>query len=117
MFIEAGHVAHVQGPLTFGTGTLDADWLPKVGARGWVLITKDKNIRKRPIELRALRGAGVRAFVLTAGNLTGEDQARILREALPRMLRILRKSDPPFIARVTAESSVELIDIARYLGE
>ena len=60
--------AHVQGPDTFGTGTLDVDWLPEVGARGWILITKDKNIRKRETELRALKQAGVRAFVLTASN-------------------------------------------------
>src|SRR5436309_3699266 len=61
---EAGHIAHVQGPETFGTGTQDVDWLPQVGERGWILLTKDKNIRKREIELRALKQAGVRAFVL-----------------------------------------------------
>ena len=53
-----GHVAHVQRD-TFGTGTQDVEWLPDVGARGWVLITKDKQIRRREIQLRALRQAGV----------------------------------------------------------
>ena len=51
MLREAGHIAHVQGPDTFGTGTSDAEWLPQVGERKWVLITKDKKIRKRGIEL------------------------------------------------------------------
>ncbi len=59
MLRAAGHTAHVQGSATFGTGTPDVDWLPRVGARGWILITKDKNIRKREVELRALKQAGV----------------------------------------------------------
>jgi hypothetical protein len=42
MLRQAGHLAHVQGPDTFGTGTKDVDWLPEVGARGWVLITKTR---------------------------------------------------------------------------
>jgi hypothetical protein len=114
---DAGHVAHVQGADTFGTGTPDVEWLPKVGERGWVLITKDKNIRKREIELRALRESGVRAFVITAGGLKGEEQARVVQEALPAMLRLLRRKKSSFVARITAVASVEEIDIDKYIGE
>jgi hypothetical protein len=117
MLRQAGHVAHAQGPDTFGSGTKDVDWLPIVGARGWVLITKDKNIRKREIELRALRAAGVRAFVLTASGLKGDEQARVLKEALPAMLRLLSRRSASFIARVTAESSVEIIEFKKYIRE
>ena len=74
MLRDEGHVAHVQHN-TFGSGTKDVDWLPEVGSRRWILITKDKQIRKREIELRALRQAGVRAFVLTSAGLTGESAA------------------------------------------
>ena len=115
MLAQAGFTAHVQGPATFGTGTPDADWLPIVGARRWVLITKDKNIRRREIELRALHQAQVRAFVLTAHGLTGEEQARVLREALPAMLRLLRRRAAYFIARITAESNVEVIEFSKYI--
>jgi len=115
MLRDAGHVAFVQGPETFGTGTHDTEWLPKVGARGWILITKDKNIRKREIELRALRQAGVKAFVLVASNVNREDQARILREALPAMVRLIRRRSARFVARVTSESSVEVIEIEKYI--
>ena len=117
MLRRTGHVAHVQGPATFGTGTPDIVWLPQVGARGWVLITKDKSIRKREIELRALRESGVRAFRLTAGGLKGEEQARVFEEALPAMLRLLRRYATGFVARVTAQSSVEIIEAARYIGK
>jgi hypothetical protein len=117
MLREEGHIAHVQGTDTFGTGTLDVDWLPQVGAHGWILITKDKNIRKREPELRALKESGVRAFVLTASGLNGEDQARVLKEALPAMLRLLRRKAANFVARVTAESSVEIIELNKYLDD
>jgi predicted nuclease of predicted toxin-antitoxin system len=88
-----------------------------VGARGWILITKDKNIRKRELELRALKQSRVRAFVLTAGGLKGEDQARIIKEALPAMLRLLRRRAASFVARITAESSVEIIELNKYIED
>ena len=51
-------------PVT-STAVPDDEWLPIVGAAGWAVITRDKMIRRRPGEVRALVGAGVRAFVLT----------------------------------------------------
>ena len=112
MLREAGHKVQVQGPDTFGTGRPDADWLPLVGERKWVLVTKDKNIRKRRIEQQALKQAGVRAFVLTGHTLTGEEQVQVLKEALPAMIRLLWKQrrSAYFIARVTAKSNVQLIE-------
>jgi predicted nuclease of predicted toxin-antitoxin system len=109
-----GHTVYLERQ-EFGEGAQDVDWLPPVGSRGWILITKDKNIRKRPLEMKALLGGNVRAFVLTAGNLRGEQQAEIFAKALPKMLRILAKTPAPFVAHVTATAQVEVIDIARYL--
>jgi hypothetical protein len=117
MLQDAGQVAHIPGPTTFNTGTQDVDWLPHVGARRWILITKDKNIRKREIELRALNQARVRTFVLTAAGLKGEEQAQILKDALPAMLRLLRRRSANFLARITAESSVEIIQFNKYVRE
>jgi predicted nuclease of predicted toxin-antitoxin system len=117
MLRHAGHIAHVQGPQTFGTGTHDVDWLPKVGKRGWILITKDKNIRKREIELRALKQARVRAFVLTATHLRGEEQARVLNEALPAMVRLLRRKAASFLANISADSNVQILEIDKYITD
>lgn len=117
MLRAAGYVAHVQGSQTFGTGTRDVDWLPHVGARGWILITKDKQIRKRELELRALRESGVRTFVLVASNISGPEQARVLSEALPSMLRLLRRRSSHFVARITSESSLEIIERYKYAVE
>lgn len=34
---------------------LDEDWIPQVSAWGWVILTKDKNIRRRAGEREAVR--------------------------------------------------------------
>jgi hypothetical protein len=62
----------------FAENAPDAEWLPEIGKRGWVLITKDKAISRRPIELNAIIAANVRAFVLTKGQQTGPDAAAML---------------------------------------
>ncbi len=95
---------------TFGTGTKDVDWLPNVGAVGWVLITKDKNIRRRPLELQALTQSGVRAFVMTGDGMTGEQQAEVISKALGAMIRLLARQAAPFIARISRDGNVALID-------
>jgi hypothetical protein len=35
----------------------DAEWIPEVGGRGWVLITKDQEIRRNPLERGAYEAA------------------------------------------------------------
>lgn len=94
---------------TFGTGVKDVDWLPMVGAKGWVLITKDKQIRRRTLERDALTRSGVRAFVLTGDGMTGEQQAAVITKALKQMRKMLDRQPPPFIAGITREGNVSLL--------
>lgn len=51
----------------FPSGTPDEIWLPEIGKRAWVVLSKDKWIRRRKIEKEALKNAHVTAFVLTSG--------------------------------------------------
>ncbi|MGH9713561.1 MAG: hypothetical protein ACRD5M_09715 [Candidatus Acidiferrales bacterium] len=87
----------------------DADWLPVVGARGWVVVTNDRRIRYRPLELAALKASKVRAFVFTRGNLTAEEMATIFLRAMPKIYRILRKKKGPFIASISRDSELRVI--------
>jgi hypothetical protein len=45
--------------------TLDPVWLPIICKRRLVVISRDKHIRRRPVEKAAWRQNGVRGFVLT----------------------------------------------------
>jgi predicted nuclease of predicted toxin-antitoxin system len=95
----------------FVTGTKDVDWLAALQGRDWVVVTKDKNIRRRPLEAQALVAAKLRVFVITATDLTGEENGDVLVRAIPRIRRFCKKHKPPFIAGVTRMSQVTLLDI------
>src|SRR5215211_7769760 len=43
----------------------DAEWLREAGAQGWIVISRDKKIRSRPGERRALVENGVGCFSIT----------------------------------------------------
>jgi hypothetical protein len=47
-------------------GALDLEWMPVVGRRGLIVLTRDRRIRTRPIELDAYREAGIRSVWIGA---------------------------------------------------
>jgi hypothetical protein len=85
----------------FAPDAKDLEWLPAVGARGWVVLTKDDRIRYREHEREALLASGVRAFVLTNRSLSGDEMAAIFVDSLPKMRRITQRQRGAFIAAVT----------------
>ena len=89
----------------------DVDWLAALHGREWVVLTKDKNIRRRPLEAQALVAANLRVFVVTATDLTGDETGAVLVRALPRIRRFCRNHKPPFIAGITQMSQVTLLRI------
>ncbi len=84
------------------------DWLEKVGKKGFVVLTKDKQIRRRVFERNALIAANIKAFVLTCGNLRGTEMAEIFVSNLTRIENFARETPAPFIARITRSSVIEL---------
>lgn len=72
----------------------DAVWLERAGQEGWVVLTKDDAIRRRPVELEALAAHDVRAFCLTSANLTGEQQCQRIVGNVNRMVQRARKPGP-----------------------
>jgi hypothetical protein len=93
----------------FAPDTPDPALLEAIGAKGWVFLSKDGNIRRRPLETMALMRAGVKAFILTSGNLRAAEQAAAFLAALPRMRAFCSERRGPFIARVTRTGDVEII--------
>ena len=81
-------------------GVPDVEWLPPIGARRWVLLTKDREIRRRPIEVQAILNARVRAFVLVATALRREEQATLILGAMKKIHRICKRPGP-FIYNIT----------------
>ncbi|MEM6435889.1 MAG: Mut7-C RNAse domain-containing protein [Cyanobacteria bacterium P01_D01_bin.115] len=78
----------------------DESWLPEVGERGWVVLTKDKNIAKRTSERLAVASANIRMFVLAVQNLPGQDMIEVFLKAFMKMQTFARENPSPFIAKV-----------------
>jgi hypothetical protein len=83
-------------------------WLPFIGEKGWILITKDKRIRFNDLEREAVVAYGVREFYFTSGNHSGADMATMLIAALPEIVRLCEDQAPPFIASITKAGKVYL---------
>jgi predicted nuclease of predicted toxin-antitoxin system len=92
----------------FAPDAPDVDWLPIVGERGWVVLTKDANIDRRPLERMAVARSGVGLFILTSPNLSGNDMIEILIKAIVPMQNLVRKHSAPFIAKIYRDSSIEI---------
>jgi hypothetical protein len=93
----------------FAQGTPDAEWLPSVGAQGWIVFTRDLRLRYRPAEKEALIAAGVRAFGFTSGNMGGGEVAEAIVRALPKIRSLLAAHKNAFVARITSTSDVAII--------
>jgi hypothetical protein len=86
----------------------DEDWLPVIARRGWVILSKD---HFNYLERLAIKNANGRAFHLVRRDLTGEEMAAIICKALPKMLRILDLTSPPFMAKIYRDSSIDFIKL------
>jgi hypothetical protein len=93
----------------FADNTRDIDWLSHVGQQGWIVLMKDKHIRSRPHERQALIYAGVRAFVLVAGNISGQEMGQSFVNALPAMYDLLTQRATPFIAQITRQGRISTV--------
>ena len=90
----------------FPTGCRDEDWLPTVGQRGWIVITKDSRFRYRPLERKAYTDAKAIVFVLRGKDMSGREIAEALIAAYRKMERIVRRYRRPMIATVSRSGSV-----------
>lgn len=101
---------HVRGDITWPgatdgpvpAGALDREWLPTVGTAGLVVLSRDKRIRRRPLERQALLDHGVRAFFLTSGgNLGLFDQLRLWLRHWDSIEAVVADEPGPWLASVT----------------
>lgn len=83
-------------------------WVPDVGARGWIILTADKNIRHNLIELIALLKSGTHSFILTSGNLTGEEMAKAFIAAMPQIKGIVATISAPAVCTVSKSGGVRV---------
>jgi len=100
----------------FASDTPDEVWLADVGARGWLVLTKDDRNRHRQSERRALRASLAAVFALAAKNLKGPQMGQAFARAYPRMSKLARAHERPFVASEGATGEVRLLTEVRRKG-
>jgi predicted nuclease of predicted toxin-antitoxin system len=92
----------------FDKDAKDVDWLPSVGQRDWIVLTKDAKIGKNSLEKIAVANAGIRLFTLASQNLSGADMAAIFLKAIVPMQDFVRKHPAPFIAKIYRDGRIDM---------
>lgn len=91
----------------FADRTPDTEWLSVVGAKGWVVITHDEQIRYKANELAAVMQHGV-AMLLVVGLAPYPKLAEHFVNTLPRIEAFVGAHRPPYIAKVYRPTQKEL---------
>ncbi|OLP20272.1 hypothetical protein BST81_00585 [Leptolyngbya sp. 'hensonii'] len=96
---SAGAVVEVHED-HFAPAAPDTEWLPEVSRRGWITVTRDAKIGLNLLEQVAIASSEARVFVLSVDQATGEEMAKAVGAALPKMERLIVSHSAPFIAKI-----------------
>ena len=86
----------------------DVEWLEYCAAHQLVVLSKDRRLRYRPDEIDVIRRLGIRAFVLSRGNLTGEVQAQRFLDNADEIERHLSARGPLCLRRTRIRCEASL---------
>lgn len=92
----------------FPPDTFDHVWIPEVGKRGWVILTKDKYLRHNYLEISALLKSQTHSFVLTSGNYSGAEMGDTITKAARSMTKMVAKFPAPFVGKILRGGRVEV---------
>lgn len=87
-FLHPGHPDLPEVPL----GAPDLEWMPLIGRRRMIVITRDRRIRSRPAELEAYHAYGIRSiWIGTKQDLRPQEQAELFLKHEARVNRLIVK--------------------------
>jgi hypothetical protein len=92
--LRAQSISAVAHDDVFAIDAADTDWLPKVGERGWVVISCDSKITRNSSELTALIIANVHAFFVNVRNPTAAKYAKAIIDSYPSIHGVYRRQPP-----------------------
>ncbi len=93
----------------FAQDTLDSDWLVEAGRKRWVVLTKDKNVRRNELERIAIVNARVACFMLGRGDATAATMGRVFVEGLPVIRKALRRFHIPMAASLSLGGQLRVL--------
>ncbi|WP_194165077.1 hypothetical protein [Pseudactinotalea sp. HY160] len=92
-------------------GSLDPEWIPLVSERGWVIVTRDRHIARRPLERASVRDNKARLIAISGREGTSKwNQLEIFMRQW-RSIDALTARPGPFIVAAT-RSRLAQVDLA-----
>ena len=92
---SGAHVEHVGQAFPFGTE--DRVWLSACGQRGWIILTRDKGIRRRRLEIDSIRDHNATAFCLIATDTTADETADLIVPLVQKFVNMSVSEPKPFL--------------------
>ena len=97
----------------FPFGTQDEIWLTACGERGWIVLTRDKRIRRRVLEREAIRLSSAAVFALTVGEATAAETAEVITKLLAKMVNMSVSEPRPFLYTFGLSGRLDRIRLVR----
>ena len=80
-----------------------------VAGRGWIAVTRDRNIRYRTHEMNSIRDSAARVIVIRMKAATGEAIAEVRCRSMPRIARFVAATPAPFVVALTSNGALRQI--------
>ena len=90
----------------FKPGTSDPEWLTALAKYGWTAISRDKRLRYRPNEIQTIRATQARVVIVTGGNLSAGDLAKLLRKFAKKLSSFLEGNPGQLLATFTQSGAI-----------
>jgi predicted nuclease of predicted toxin-antitoxin system len=92
----------------FAPDSPDTQWLPMVSQKGWIILTKDSNIGRNILEIKAMAFSNAKVFTLVSANLNTAKMIDIFEKAIEKVENIATSNPAPFIAKIYKDARVQI---------
>lgn len=103
-----------------GQGEADVSWLSAAGARGQIVITRDKRNRRSPLEVSAIVEARVAHFCFRGKGVSGQLEADIIGQAFESIVSFATRHEWPFMATIGGSGRLRMArscaDLLKWTG-
>lgn len=93
----------------FSPDAEDEAWIPTIAARGWIIVTRDFAIKRRPNEREAWNTANATVIMVRGEKLSADDMAKLLltAHAHGRLDNYVGKRTPPMIIYLNPDGQLQ----------
>ncbi|MEM8814465.1 MAG: DUF5615 family PIN-like protein [Pseudomonadota bacterium] len=89
----------------------DEDGIALVARKGWLAITKDKNIRYRFAEIETIKESRAKVLVVRAKNATGREIADLFINAMSTIQKFAQTVAAPFVCGVDRSGRITRYEV------